>query len=69
MTNHLMPGKSDSRLARKLKARRPELPVLIVSGYAEVEGVDPDILRLLKPFRDDKLAASLAAFSAPATSA
>jgi hypothetical protein len=34
--------------------------VLIVSGYAESEGLAPDLPRLTKPFRKDELAASLA---------
>jgi CheY-like chemotaxis protein len=38
----------------------PDLPVLIVSGYAELEGIDPDLERLTKPFRNEDLAASLA---------
>ena len=35
-------------------------PVLIVSGYAEVEGIAPDLPRLTKPFRQAELAASIA---------
>jgi CheY-like chemotaxis protein len=63
VTDHLMPGMSGAQLARELKARRPELPVLIVSGYAEAEGLDPDIACLTKPFRNADLAASLSALS------
>ena len=59
VTDHLMPGMSGAQLARRLKADRPALPVLIVSGYADVEGVDPDVPRLTKPFRHDELIASL----------
>ncbi|MEP9360062.1 PAS domain-containing protein [Sphingomonas sp. KR3-1] len=59
VTDHLMPGMSGAQLARELKAMRPDLPVLIVSGYAEAEGVDPDIARLTKPFRNAELAESL----------
>jgi CheY-like chemotaxis protein len=56
VTDHLMPGMSGAQLARELKAQRPGLPVLIVSGYADAEGVDPDIARLTKPFRNAELA-------------
>jgi hypothetical protein len=42
-----------------LKSERPQLPVLIVSGYAEVDGIDPGIARLTKPFRNAELAESL----------
>ena len=63
VTDHLMPGMNGAQLARALKADFPELSVLIVSGYAEAEGVDPDLPRLTKPFRHAELAAKLAALS------
>jgi CheY-like chemotaxis protein len=34
VTDHLMPGMSGADLARKLRDSRPDLPVMIVSGYA-----------------------------------
>ncbi len=61
VTDHLMPGMSGAELVRTLKAERPELPTLIVSGYAKVEGIDRDVARLVKPFRNAELAASLSA--------
>jgi CheY-like chemotaxis protein/two-component sensor histidine kinase len=61
VTDHLMPGLSGLDLARDLRSRWPDLPVLIVSGYAEMDGVTPDFLRLTKPFRAAELAESLAA--------
>ncbi|TXC69579.1 PAS domain S-box protein [Sphingomonas ginsenosidivorax] len=67
VTDHLMPGMSGAQLARLLKVDRPDLPVLIVSGYAEADGIDPDIARLTKPFRNAELATSLAAL-VPGTS-
>ncbi len=39
--------------------------VVLVSGYAEREGIDPDLPRLTKPFRKDELAAGLAQLSSP----
>ncbi len=60
VTDHLMTGMTGVELALAVRERRAELPVLIVSGYAEVEGVAPDLPRLTKPFRKDELAASLA---------
>lgn len=60
VTDHQMPAVSNAAFARKLRTSRPELPVLIVSGYAEVDGVDPDLARLTKPFRNAELGASLA---------
>jgi PAS domain S-box-containing protein len=60
VTDHLMPGLSGAELARDLRLKRPDLRVLIVSGYAEVEGIAHDLPRLTKPFRSADLAASLA---------
>jgi len=37
--------------------------ILLVSGYAESEGVAPDLPRLTKPFRSDELAARLVALA------
>ncbi|HWV11910.1 MAG TPA: ATP-binding protein [Sphingobium sp.] len=63
VTDHLMPGMSGTQLARTLWAKRQKLPVLVVSGYAEEEGIDPDIPRLTKPFRNAELAASISALA------
>jgi CheY-like chemotaxis protein len=65
VTDHLMPGMTGVELARNLRARRPELPVLIVSGYAEAEGIAPEISRLTKPFRNSELAESLSGLGGP----
>jgi FixJ family two-component response regulator len=59
VTDHLMPGMSGADLARALCAIRPELPVLLVSGYAEAAGISSDMARLAKPFRHADLAARL----------
>ena len=61
VTDHLMPGMNGADLAREARAINPILPVLIVSGYAEVDGLAPDLPRLTKPFRNAELAASVAA--------
>ena len=55
-----MPGMNGTDLARIVRSELPNLRVLLVSGYAESEGVAPDLARLTKPFRADELAASLA---------
>jgi CheY-like chemotaxis protein len=59
VTDHLMPGINGTDLARVVSSSRPGTAILLVSGYAEREGLDPDIPRLTKPFRKDELAASL----------
>jgi CheY-like chemotaxis protein len=61
VTDHLMPGVSGVELARDLRSRWPDLRVLIVSGYAEEEGIEANLPRLSKPFRGAELAASLVA--------
>lgn len=60
VTDHLMPGMNGTDLALAVRTIRPNVPVLLVSGYAEKEGVNPSLPRLTKPFRKDDLAASLA---------
>jgi PAS domain S-box-containing protein len=64
VTDHLMPGMSGAQLARQLKVEQPRLPVLIVSGYAEEDGIDAGLARLTKPFRNSELAESLSALNA-----
>jgi CheY-like chemotaxis protein len=59
VTDHLMPGMTGVELAKKVRARDPDLPVLVVSGYAEEEGLTAEYLRLTKPFRNAELAESL----------
>lgn len=61
VTDHLMPGMNGTDLARIVQAEQPDTRILLVSGYAETEGVAPDLPRLTKPFRNDELAAILAA--------
>jgi PAS domain S-box-containing protein len=59
VTDHLMPGINGTDLARRVRTARPGTAILLVSGYAEHEGLDPDLPRLTKPFRKSELAASL----------
>ena len=60
ITDHLMPGMSGAELARIVRHRRPSLPILLLSGYADVADVAPDLQRLAKPFRRDELAGCIA---------
>lgn len=64
VTDHLMPGMTGTELAREALALQPELPVLVISGYAEVEGIAGDLPRLTKPFRRAELEASIASLTA-----
>jgi PAS domain S-box-containing protein len=60
ITDHLMPGMTGTGLAHAMRERHPDIAVLILSGYADVDGLASDLPRLTKPFRKDQLAASLA---------
>jgi PAS domain S-box-containing protein len=64
VTDHLMPGISGVELAHEAQRRIPTLRTLIVSGYAELDGVAPDLPRLTKPFRNSELAERLASLNA-----
>jgi len=59
VTDHLMPGKTGVDLAREVQTRRLGAPVVIISGYADLEEVAPDLPRLAKPFRQAELATIL----------
>jgi CheY-like chemotaxis protein len=53
-----MPGMSGMELLREATARRPDLPVLLVTGYADdktLAALGEDRL-VLKPFRNEELA-------------
>jgi PAS domain S-box-containing protein len=60
ITDHLMPGMTGVQLARLVRQRRPTTKTLIVSGFAEVDGIDPSFPRLTKPFTQSELEAAIA---------
>jgi PAS domain S-box-containing protein len=60
MTDHLMPGMTGVQLARLVRERLPKTKTLIVSGFAEVDGIDPSFPRLTKPFMQSELEAAIA---------
>ncbi|GAA3902512.1 PAS domain-containing sensor histidine kinase [Sphingomonas limnosediminicola] len=66
VTDHLMPGMSGTDLAFAMREKWPGKPVLIVSGYAETAGMDPNLPRLTKPFRRRDLAAAISLCTATA---
>ncbi len=67
VTDHLMPGRTGVWLARAIEDRHPGLPVLIVSGYADIDGLAPDLPRLTKPFREAELARAIAGLAGTPT--
>ena len=60
ITDHLMPGMTGVQLARLVRERRPKTKTLIVSGFADVDGIDPSFLRLTKPFVQNELETAIA---------
>ena len=66
VTDQLMPGLSGTDLAVRLRGERPELPVLIVSGYADLDSLSPGFPHLSKPFRQAELSAAMEKLTAPA---
>jgi CheY-like chemotaxis protein len=57
MTDHAMPGMTGAQLASTLRSERPELPILLVSGYADMPADTPDqVGKLNKPFDQAALA-------------
>ncbi|HUE46645.1 MAG TPA: PAS domain-containing protein [Aestuariivirgaceae bacterium] len=57
VTDHMMSGMTGGELAHVVRDQRPDLPVLIISGYAETDGMPSDLPRLTKPFREADLIA------------
>jgi CheY-like chemotaxis protein len=60
ITDHMMPGMTGADLARAVRQRYPRIRTLVISGFAEVDELAPDLPRLAKPFRQDELAGALA---------
>jgi PAS domain S-box-containing protein len=61
LTDQAMPVMTGLQLIEEMRARRPELPAILATGYAELpQGVNASIGRLAKPFTQRALAAALA---------
>ena len=63
VTDHLMPGIKGADLALLARARCPALKILVISGYAGLDEIPPELPRLAKPFRADELAQRLGALA------
>ncbi len=58
ITDHAMPGMTGIELAQRIRTARPNLPVILATGYAELaDGESSGLPRLDKPYRMHKLAA------------
>jgi CheY-like chemotaxis protein len=61
VTDHAMAGMTGMELADRIRHTRPDMPIVLATGYADVPIVDSaDMLRLHKPYRLDRLAAAIA---------
>jgi len=60
VTDHAMPQMTGLQLADVIKQQWPELPVIIASGFAEIEPGDKlKLPKLSKPFNEAELAAEM----------
>lgn len=56
MTDQAMPGMTGTELADVVRVKRPELPILLVTGYAELPlGASLSVPRLSKPYLQAQL--------------
>ena len=68
VTDQLMPGMTGSQLARTVRRTAPDIPVLIVSGFAELQDGEAALFPMLhKPFDRDQLMRALHQCRLPAT--
>ena len=58
-----MPGMNGADVARVARDRRPDMPIVLTSGYADSDAIDravgPNAKVLRKPFRIDELLAAV----------
>jgi DNA-binding response OmpR family regulator/nitrogen-specific signal transduction histidine kinase len=66
ITDYAMPGMTGNELAKAAKALRPDLPILLATGYAELPtGTTIELPRLSKPYDQQQLAQQIAALLDP----
>jgi CheY-like chemotaxis protein len=61
ITDHAMAGMTGVQLANRIRKQHPQLPVLLVTGYAELGAKAKGLRVLPKPFQQNELTAALAA--------
>jgi PAS domain S-box-containing protein len=62
ITDQVMPGMTGAELVGKIRSEKPEFPVILATGYAELSlGEAEGIPRLAKPFRQQDLVEAIAA--------
>jgi CheY-like chemotaxis protein len=61
ITDYAMPGMTGVQLANAARELRPDLQVLLATGYADLpDGTQIDIPRLTKPYMQHQLATQIA---------
>jgi CheY-like chemotaxis protein len=65
ITDFSMPKMSGAEVITAARTLRPDLPIILASGYAELpSGVKLDVSRLSKPYKQADLAAQISALLA-----
>jgi CheY-like chemotaxis protein len=59
VSDYKMPGMDGAALAQRVREVQPDLPILIITGYADSGGAGLELPSLAKPFRQADLAAAL----------
>ena len=66
ITDQAMPGMTGYQLAEAVRQHRPNFPIILASGYAELPaGANIQMHRLAKPFWQDELARAVADAAKP----
>ena len=66
ITDQLMPGMTGSQLIAVIRSERPELPIILATGYSELQAAtDASLPRLAKPFFQADLARVIATATEP----
>jgi PAS domain S-box-containing protein len=60
VTDYMMPRMDGAQFAARVRGRQPDLPLLLITGYAGGDEITPDLRRLAKPFRQADLAIAIA---------
>ena len=64
VTDYKMPRMDGAELARRIRESRPEMPVLIITGYTGIRDSALNLPQLAKPFGQAEIAAALADLTA-----
>jgi signal transduction histidine kinase len=60
ITDHAMPAMTGTDLAVRLRVLRPKLPILLATGYAELQGqLEIELPRLAKPYTQEQLSSEI----------